>query len=871
VRESRSRTGHHLEYAILATLFLVAVACQVRFSADGITDLANRYPRAPFGLDAPWPTVTWVAPEGWVAGLRQGDRVVTVEGRTPGGLADLAQALERKAAGDAITVEASRNGAAVAATVRLVPNRERTSAFVYVFAAVVWFALPALSLALGFWVAAIRPGDRRAWMLLGLLLGLVQFLALEGGGTLGPLGWPAFLRLPALVYGNLAMATWPIWMMLFGVYFPGRWQFDRRAPWVKWTLIGPLGIAALLRTAGAVGRSEAFAATAWLGPAVQASSIASGFLWFTALSLFFIGLQSKLHDPATEPDARRRLGLLHAGSALSFLPLFVVITGYLLQGKAYEGTPALMFALVILCGFPLTMAYGIVVQRALDVRVVVRMGLQYALAQGSVRALQLVASAGAGFLAVLLALDPNTNRPRKILLIALGVLAVVVIQKFSGRMRSGVDRRFFREAYQADHILGELSEEVRSVTDTGRLLDMVARRIAESLHVQRVAALARADGGYRAAVAMGFAGLPEVRFAADGAVAEALGRERAPLTVYLDDNDSWVNAEGVSAEEREELAKLESELLLPLPGKDGLLGFLSLGAKKSEEPYSKTDVRLLRSVAAQTGLALDNTRLIAAVASETAQREVLAREMEIAREVQQRLFPQTLPPVEGLEYGGACRPALGVGGDYYDFLALSGGRLGIAIGDVSGKGVPAALLMASLQASVRGQAQSGAASLAQLMETVNQLVFDASSANRYATFFYAEYEAGARQLRYVNAGHNPPMLFRTTEVMRLETGGPVVGLFRAVRYDEGEVQLEAGDTIVMFTDGISETMNAADDEWGEEELARAARESLGRPAAETIARIMEAADRFAAGAPQHDDMTLVVMRVAADQPAAPRV
>lgn len=334
---------------------------------------------------------------------------------------------------------------------------------------------------------------------------------------------------------------------------------------------------------------------------------------------------------------------------------------------------------------------------------------------------------------------------------------------------------------------------------------------------------------------------------------EELQRDHAPL--YID------RAERASGEESHELAKLESELLLPLAGRDSLLGFLSLGPKRSEEPYSKTDVRLLRSVAAQTGLALDNTRLIAAVASETAKREVLNREMEIAREVQQRLFPQALPPVEGLEYDGACRPALGVGGDYYDFLALSGGRLGIAIGDISGKGVPAALLMASLQASVRGQAQSGSANLARLMESVNRLVFDASPSNRYATFFYAEYESGPRRLRYVNAGHNPPMLLRCEELLRLETGGPVVGMFRDARYDEAEVQLEPGDGIVMFTDGISESMNAADDEWGEDELARAARASLNRPAAEAIARIMQEADRFAAGAPQHDDMTLVVMKV----------
>jgi sigma-B regulation protein RsbU (phosphoserine phosphatase) len=499
------------------------------------------------------------------------------------------------------------------------------------------------------------------------------------------------------------------------------------------------------------------------------------------------------------------------------------------------------------------MAYVIVVQRALDVKVVLRMGVQYALAQGSLRALQVLISAGAGFMALLLVLDPNTDRPRKIVLIGVGVAAIFLVRRFSGTARSWVDRRFFREAYQADRILSELSEDVRSVTEAGRLFEMVARRIAESLHVERVAALVRVDGGYVPAFTLGYSPVPEARFAAGSGVVEELERGQAPL--YVD------RAERVSDKERGELAKLESQLLLPLASKDVLLGFLSLGPKRSEEPYSKTDLRLLRSVAAQTGLALDNTRLIAAVASETAKREVLNREMEIAREVQQRLFPQTLPAVERLEYGGACRPALGVGGDYFDFLALSGGRLGIAIGDVSGKGVPAALLMASLQASVRGQAQSGSANLARLMETVSRLVFDASPSNRYATFFYAEYEADARKLRYVNAGHNPPMLFRRAELVRLETGGPVVGIFRDSRYEEAEVQLEAGDTIVMFTDGISEAMNAADEEWGEEALAEATRESRGRPAAEAIARIMEAADRFAAGAPQHDDMTLVVMRV----------
>jgi sigma-B regulation protein RsbU (phosphoserine phosphatase) len=258
---------------------------------------------------------------------------------------------------------------------------------------------------------------------------------------------------------------------------------------------------------------------------------------------------------------------------------------------------------------------------------------------------------------------------------------------------------------------------------------------------------------------------------------------------------------------------------------------------------------------------------MSAIADEVAQRERLNREVEIAREVQERLFPQTLPPIAGVEYAGACRPALGVGGDYYDFLALPGGQLGIAIGDVSGKGIAAALTMASLQASLRGEATRGAENLATLMSHVNHLVYEASSSNRYATFFYGQYNPTTRQLKYVNAGHNPPMLFHGTvkdlRLSRLETGGTVVGLLESFPYEQGSVSIEPGDVFVAFTDGISESMNSADEEWGEKALIETVKACSGLSPSQTIIRIMQAADAFVAGAKQHDDMTLVVLRAEA--------
>ena len=324
-------------------------------------------------------------------------------------------------------------------------------------------------------------------------------------------------------------------------------------------------------------------------------------------------------------------------------------------------------------------------------------------------------------------------------------------------------------------------------------------------------------------------------------------------------------ADDGSGADRNALQQLDAQLLLPLASRKELLGFISLGPKKSEEPYSPSDASLLRTVASQTGLALENSRLSEAIAAEVAQRELLTREMEIAREVQQRLFPQTMPEVPALEYAGHCRPALGVGGDYYDFLALTSGRLGLAIGDVSGKGIPAALLMASLQASVRGQSQSGAREgppdVAGLMANVNLLVCDASASNRYATFFYGQFDPATRNLVYTNGGHNPPMVLRGSQVLLLENGGPPVGLFRMSKYVQDEIVLQPGDLLVLYTDGVSEAENPAEEEWGEAALIETARACSALPPSEIISRMMASADAFAAGAPQHDDMTLVVARV----------
>jgi sigma-B regulation protein RsbU (phosphoserine phosphatase) len=286
------------------------------------------------------------------------------------------------------------------------------------------------------------------------------------------------------------------------------------------------------------------------------------------------------------------------------------------------------------------------------------------------------------FIALRMASDPTLRRPQQMQMLAFGFLFVMLMRRIAQKLRIWVDRRFFREAVNLERVLGDLSEQVRGIVETGPLLETVTGSISTSLHVPRVTALLASNGDFTPVRSTGQAAPPQVKFSRSGALAEELQRTRHALRVSNVNPEAWVEAE------RERLDKLSAELLLPLTVKDRLLGFLSLGPKLSEEPYSATDVRLLQSVASQTGLALENSRLTEAVASEVAQRERLNRELEIAREVQERLFPQSGPKIDGLDYAGGCRPASSVGGDYYDFVPTCDGRLGIAIGDISGKGIP---------------------------------------------------------------------------------------------------------------------------------------------------------------------------------------
>lgn len=842
---------------VVAVLLLILLAAYQLATAT-MTYEQIRWPEnqagAGFAVGAPWPSVKRPGKAAEAAGLRDGDRLVAVQGQPYAGEGARFAALEKLFPGDRFTVTVqSDGGAAREVSWQLEPgsSNEMTISRMVILA-LMSIGMPLLCIALGFWTVLARPLDRQAWLLLVMLVTFSHSIVHPGY-------FPAAMGPMAVVFHMIHVvcsSAWGLAMFLFAWEFPRRAPWQERLPWIQWGAMGVMGAGIALSAA-----SNYFMAWgnpgAW-GAVIDTASRFSGviqLLNMTAISAFFALITSK-QFVLTDTDSRRRLRIILYGAIAALTPMFVVILGLLALGRSPDSLSQwiVLPALLAMCLFPVTLAYVIVVHRAFGVALTVRQGLQYALASRGVRILQAALILGILMTAVALATQPGMNRPKTLQVVGFGTILVVFLQKGAEKLALWVDRRFFREAYDAELLLTTLSEDVRGMVETKPLLEAVATRIAAALHVKRIVLLVRQDDAF--APAYGAAG----PLAGSARTAELLRRDRAPLRVYLDDASSWVHQEGLGTEETGWLRETGAELLLPLAVKDRLLGVLTLGQKRSEEPYTGNDIRLLETVAAQTGMALENSHLAAAITEAVAQRERLNREVEIAGEVQERLFPQNLPAIDGLDYWGYCRPARGVGGDSYDFLPLENGQFAFSIGDVSGKGIPAALLMASLQSALRGQAMSLPGDMGAMIATLNRLIFDSSPSNRYATLFYAQYDPGTHLLTYVNGGHCPPMVLRGDSIHRLEDGGPVVGLFRPARFTHGTFQIEPGDLLVGFTDGISEAMNAADEEWGEEALGEFLQKHKEDTVRVIIPKIVTAADAFADGYPQHDDMTLIAVR-----------
>lgn len=311
------------------------------------------------------------------------------------------------------------------------------------------------------------------------------------------------------------------------------------------------------------------------------------------------------------------------------------------------------------------------------------------------------------------------------------------------------------------------------------------------------------------------------------------------------------------------LQGVRSVLAVPLGVGENVFGIIYADSPIAEGRFTEDHLKVLTTLASVAAIRVENARL----AEEQLERERLERELQVASEIQQRFQPASAPQVTGYELQGISFPCYEIGGDYYDFIQRANGNLVVALGDVSGKGTAAALLMSSLHAAVHAQFDTHK-SLAETITAVNRYLVESIPANRFVTLFYAELNPTNGELRFLNAGHNPPLIVHASGTMeQLAAGGLPLGIMAEADFREGCTTLNAGDVLVIYSDGVSEAVSPSGEEFGPTRLYEAVARNLDASAAGIRDRIESALTKFAQGTPAGDDITMVIVKRLAEASA----
>lgn len=301
---------------------------------------------------------------------------------------------------------------------------------------------------------------------------------------------------------------------------------------------------------------------------------------------------------------------------------------------------------------------------------------------------------------------------------------------------------------------------------------------------------------------------------------------------------------------------IRSLIAVPMMAKSELRGVLTVYNKKDNKPFAEDDQRLLAIIAGQSGQVVENARLYEKEKTLVKMQE----EVRLAARIQTELLPKIPPTIEGYDIVGKTIPAQEVGGDYFDFIPVDEHRLAFCLGDVTGKGLPASLLMANLQATLRGQTLTSG-SPKTCLERSNQLLYQSTSPEKFATLFYAILDLQNHQIHYSNAGHdNPYLCSPQSAIKRLKVGGIPLGMLADFTFEQESVPVEEDSVLVAYSDGVTEAMNAQEEMFGEERIAAVIDQHKSEPATEIVEHLISAVKTFAAGYPQSDDITVVVMR-----------
>jgi len=788
------------------------------------------------------------------AGIEPGDQILAVNGRPLTSLNPFFDVVSRGKPGDRVRLTVAHRGAPspVALEVTLVqrPAPDHSGAERLALYPLSLYPVPFVLVGLG--VLALRVRDPNAWLL------ALSFAAFGSGATeaVGVLLHPS-VRSLILCYALILAGMGPAFFYALLARFPAPSALDRRVRWLRPALLAFAALLWIPLAASVLVNGSLWPAIRYLGaPVTGVLDIVAPTYSFGAIGLALLSLFLNCR-PSVEPAARRKARLLAWSFTIGFLPMVILNSVALALGRGIFDLPFWLWApcALVMMLMPVLFGYAVVRHRVMEFSVLVRRSARYLLVRRGfvLLAVMLSIAVTAVFVVAIARVLPRLTDAAIPSGIAAGTVFGLVLFRTGGavatRVTRRIDRAFFRSAYDARSILEELAQRTSLVTERNELAALLVRQLREALHPAWLAVYLRDQAGTLRRFSSATNAGPDTLDQVPG-LAERLERDGRPI-----DESSTVDRAGA-------LAALGAEYAVPvLTRRRALIGLLAVGPRLSDEPYSWEDRRLLASVAGQAGSALEILILAEEMAERIEAERRARQEVEIAAEVQRRLLPRRAIEMGTLEYAGHCVQARAVGGDYYDFLDFGRGRLGLVLGDVSGKGLYAALITTHLQASVRSHsARLAVEDLAAVLADVNRSFVDSTARNHFATFFIGRYEDDSRRLRYANCGHVPPMLLRDDgTVSRLDVTAGAIGIFDEWTGSAAEIVLEPGDLLAAFSDGVTEAMNAAGEEYGEARLRDLLVASRRRPLQEIVERLVGEVSAFGGGE-RTDDLTLVIAR-----------
>ena len=734
------------------------------------------------------------------------------------------------------------------------------------FVATLYLIVGALVFLLGFVILREAPGEKgnRATSLMlfsggiGSVLGGIGLL-LAGTNVTAPERTNDLLR----SFNYLWEFFFPS-LLYFACVFPEESRFYKRIPFATFWIFAPhifhLAFLALLSQGAFWGQAAAWLAQNRAGATFLKVShlpleliVQTHRLLFSVVNLFYIAAALSLlwasYARSHNAVIRRQVGAIFAGlaSCAGLYAVAVPIPTLFNLGWPPLTRSALVVAALVLGSS--SIAWAMVRHRFLDAKLIARKSILYAVTSafligiyiGVVRQVDALLETRAGF---------DTSAIQTAILL----LALVLFQPAFTWLEEALERFFLRERSDHRTLLRRVTGEVLTVLDIGVLCDKVLNVLRESVNARTTILLVIPPD--RPAIARG---------TGTGVDPDALAAIPRDALARLVQGASLLRREQITAiaDERRVLGAIgplmaaEPHLLLSIRHGEELLGLIALGRKITETRYTSEEVSLLQTLANQTAVGIKNALLY----EDNLAKSVMEEELAVARRIQQQALPTHLPQTARIHMAARGTPSKQVGGDYYDCVELGPESYLFAIADVAGKGVPAALLASMVQASIRTQAGDGKP-VVDIMSRLNRLVHEATPEDRFATCFLARLGAENFDLSFTNAGHNYPILASNGGARFLEDGGIPLGIRPEMDYPPANVTLRRGDTLLLYTDGITDARNLDGQDFGDERLIQLVRDlPRAMSAGETLEAIAGELDRFTAGAEQMDDMTLFALKV----------